>query len=63
MSSHACAWSTVGEFFENSSDVRAYNNIAENPAPNRITNKFDIRAVDLMTALTLQYSFVETAHN
>src|SRR5882762_5589405 len=49
MRSHALPYSTVGEFGENSSDVRAYINIAENPAPSNITVKFVDRAAALVT--------------
>jgi len=45
--SQALPYNTVGEFFENSSEVKAYKSIAENPAPNNITVKF----VDLAAAL------------
>lgn len=45
--SQAFPYRTVGEFFENNSEIKAYANIAENPAPNNITVKF----VDLAAAL------------
>ena len=49
ISSQACPYSTVAEFFENNSEVRAYANTAVKPAPNRITNRLVILAVDLTT--------------
>lgn len=42
ISLHASLYRTVGEFFENSSEVRAYRRRAENPAPKRITTKFPV---------------------
>jgi hypothetical protein len=53
ISSHAWPYSTVAEFFENSSEVRAYTNTAVNPAPNRMTNRFVNLAVDLTTDIAL----------
>ena len=58
INSQACAWRTVGEFLEKSSEVRAYTSIVVNPAPNRITRKLVVRAVALAaiakTLLTLR---------
>jgi hypothetical protein len=42
MSLQASLYRTVGEFFENSSEVRAYRRRAENPAPKRITTRFPV---------------------
>ncbi len=45
---HHCG-STVGEFFEKSSEVRQYTRTADSPAPKRMTVKFVVRAVVLFT--------------
>jgi len=42
ISLQASLYRTVGEFFENSSEVRAYRRRAENPAPKIITTKFPV---------------------
>jgi hypothetical protein len=42
MSLQASLYRTVGEFFENSSEVRAYRRRAENPAPMKITTRFPV---------------------
>ena len=42
ISLQASLYRTVGEFFENSSEVRAYRRRAENPAPKRITTRFPV---------------------
>ena len=42
ISLQASLYSTVGEFFENSSEVRAYRRRAENPAPKIITTRFPV---------------------
>ena len=43
MRSQASLYRTVGEFFENNSDVRAYMSTAESPAPKIITARFEVR--------------------
>jgi hypothetical protein len=42
ISLQASLYRTVGEFFENSSEVRAYRRRAENPAPKRITTRLPV---------------------
>ena len=42
ISLQASLYRTVGEFFENSSEVRAYRRRAEKPAPKRITTRFPV---------------------
>ena len=47
--SQASPYKTVGEFLENSSDVREYMRRTDSPAPRRITVRFVVRAVVRMT--------------
>ena len=42
ISLQASLYRTVGEFFENSSEVRAYRRRAENPAPKRMTTRLPV---------------------
>ena len=42
ISLQASLYRTVGEFFENSSEVRAYRRRAENPAPKMITTRLPV---------------------
>ena len=42
ISLQASLYRTVGEFFENSSEVKAYRRRAENPAPKKITTRFPV---------------------
>ena len=51
MSSQLLLYRTVGEFRENSSDVRSYMSTTVRPAPARITTKFVVRAVVLTTTV------------
>lgn len=59
INSQACPYNTVAEFFENNSDVKAYTSMAEKPAPNRMTNKFDIRAVVRTTGTEVRFADIE----
>lgn len=49
--SQACPYSTVAEFFEKSSEVRAYMSTADRPAPTRMTARLVVRAVVRATSL------------
>jgi hypothetical protein len=52
--SHASLCSTLAEFLENRSVVRAYMSATERPAPRRMTIKFEVRAVVRMTDFELK---------
>lgn len=47
--SHAFPYSTVGEFEENISEVRAYTRTADKEAPNIMMTKFEARTVERTT--------------